>query len=203
MNQTQMARTPDNQRGMSLLELVFSLGVAATIAAVALPMTSGSLDFFRLSGDARGVSNSMAVAKMRAAAHFTQARVFVDVSDGAYRVENWDKDTAAWTGASGWTSLSPSVAFGFGAFEEPPPNTQAAIGQAPLCKDDDGANIAGTACIVFNSRGVPVDSTGAPTAADALYVESGSAVYAATVSATGLIRLWRADSEADGVWVQH
>jgi len=198
-----MGLQADNEDGLSLIELVFALGVAATIAAVAVPMTSGSLDVFRLSGDARGVANSIAVAKMRAAAHFTQARLFVDLAGGAYRIESWDKDATAWVATAGWASLSPGVGFGVGTLEEPPPNSQASIGQAPPCKDDDGADIASTACVVFNSRGVPVDSTGSPTASDAVYVASGSTVYGATVSATGLIRLWRADSAADAAWVQH
>ena len=68
--------------------------------------------------------------------------------------------------------------------------------------DDGGVEIAETASIVFNSRGVPVDATGAPTASGAVYLESGTTVYAATIAATGLVRLWRADSAADGTWVQ-
>jgi Tfp pilus assembly protein FimT len=198
-----MALRTTADRGLSLLELVFSLGVAATVAAVAVPMTSGSLDFFRLSGDGRAIANNVAVAKMRAAAHFTHARLFVDVAGGAYRVESWDKVTGSWLAATGWAALSKSVVFGIGTFDAPPPGTQAAIAQAPACKDDKGSDIAGTSCVLFNSRGVPIDSTGAPTAADAVYVQSGSTVYGTTVSPTGLIRLWRADSAGDGVWTAH
>ena len=45
------------------------------------------------------------------------------------------------------------------------------------------AAIANTACIMFNSRGVPIDSTFAPTGDDALYVTDGMAVYGVTVAA--------------------
>jgi Tfp pilus assembly protein FimT len=190
------------EQGFSLLELVFALAISIVIAAVAVPMTGGSLNYFRLSGDARGVTNSISVAKMRAAAHFTQARLFVDLDEDSYRIESWDKDAASWVAAGGSTYLSSSVDFGMGAFEEPPPNTQAEISQAPLCRNDEGTDIGNSACVVFNSRGVPVDSTGAPTASDALYLESGTTVYAITISATGLIRLWRADSAGDEDWVQ-
>ena len=51
--------------------------------------------------------------------------------------------------------------------------------------------MAGTACIVFNSRGVPVDSTNAPTAGDAYYVADGAVVYGVTVSTGGMVQLWR------------
>jgi hypothetical protein len=156
-----------------------------------------------VSGDARGVANSLAVAKMLAAAHFTQTRLFVDLSDDTYHLESWDKDADEWTTVGGLTTLTSSVSFGVGDMDEPPPNTQAAIAQASLCKDEDGGNIGNTACVVFNSRGVPIDATGAPTAAGALYVTSGTIVYGSTVSATGLIRLWRADTAGDGNWVLH
>ena len=48
------------------------------------------------------------------------------------------------------------------------------------------AAIANTSCIVFNSRGVPVDDNDLSTAADAIYVTDGTAVYVATVAATVL-----------------
>ena len=60
--------------------------------------------------------------------------------------------------------------------------------------------------IVFNSRGVPIGPSGAPTgteppiATDALYVTDGSAVYGATVSATGMIRLWQTRPTATPTW---
>ena len=47
--------------------MVFVLGLICTISAIAVPMVAGALAEFRVSGDARGVSNAIAVAKMRAA----------------------------------------------------------------------------------------------------------------------------------------
>jgi hypothetical protein len=60
-----------------------------------------------------------------------------------------------------------------------------------------GAAIANTACILYNSRGIPVDpsgaapNVGAPTGNDALYLTDGTAVYALTLSATGQSRVYR------------
>jgi hypothetical protein len=54
---------------------------------------------------------------------------------------------------------------------------------------------------MFNSRGIPVDSTGAPVASGALYLTDGSAVYGVTVAATGMIRLWRTFPYATPNWV--
>jgi hypothetical protein len=84
----------------------------------------------------------------------------------------------------------------------PPPNTQAGIALSPPCRDDDGAAIDNTACVLFNSRGVPVDTSGVPTGAGGLYVTDGAAIYGVTIAASGLTRLWRAQSAATPVWVR-
>jgi hypothetical protein len=88
-----------------------------------------------------------------------------------------------------------------------PPFSQAAIGQASACVAEvTGAAIGNTACILFNSRGIPVNANGAPPAvgaprSDALYVTDGLAVYGETISATGLIKLWRTNPTATPNWI--
>ena len=66
--------------------------------------------------------------------------------------------------------------------------------------------IANTACVVFNSRGIPVvdaaGSTGSPTANQAVYVTDGTAIFAATVTVTGVIRLWRTNPLTVPAWAQ-
>ena len=79
---------------------------------------------------------------------------------------------------------------------------QATIAQAAACTDDMGVPIGNTACLMFNSRGVPIDSTFAPTV-DALYVTDGTAVYGVTVVATGMIRLWHTPPVSTPTWVLH
>ena len=83
------------------------------------------------------------------------------------------------------------MSFSFAGVPSAPPNTQATIAQPGQCLNNAGAAIANTACIIFNSRGVPVDTTGAPTGAYAAYITDGSAVYGVTLSATGMMRTWR------------
>ena len=96
--------------------------------------------------------------------------------------------------------LSNGVGFGFSSVGTPPPNTQVSIAQAGACKDDAGADISGSACIVFNSRGLPVDSTGGPTGVGAFYLTDNNSVYAVTVSATGMMRFWRTVTSATPSW---
>jgi hypothetical protein len=82
-----------------------------------------------------------------------------------------------------------------------PPNTQSTIAQAPPCRDNAGMGIGNTACVIFNSRGLPVDAAGAPTALDAVYVTDGSSVYGITVSATGMMRTWKTSAQGTPSWV--
>lgn len=186
--------------GFSLIEMLFVVGITAVIAAIAVPMMRNTMGDFRIRGDARSVTNAVSLAKLRAASDFTNVRMYVDLSTNSFHIESYDKTAVAWNTEGGTTGLSATDSFSFGAITMPPPNTQAVIGQAPLCKTAANADIAGTACVIFNSRGVPVDSTGAPTGADALYVTDGTAVYGVTLSATGLIQQWRTNVGATN-WV--
>ena len=64
--------------GYSLLEALVVAAIAATLAAIAIPMSNNVIGYARLSGDARSISNAVAVAKMRAASDFTKARNLLD-----------------------------------------------------------------------------------------------------------------------------
>lgn len=181
-------------RGYSFLEILAVMSITVVVAAIAVPMSGNALGFFRLSGDARKLSNALAVTKMRAASDFSQSRLYVDKTTKQFRTETFQKLPApgSWVTESGDTTLSAGVSLSFGALATPPANTQAAIDQAPACRDVALAVIANTSCIVFNSRGIPIDpTTGAPTTADAVYITDGSAIYGITVIATGMIQVWR------------
>jgi prepilin-type N-terminal cleavage/methylation domain-containing protein len=194
-------RLLSDRRGYSLIEIMVVVAITGVVGAIAVPMMANTLGFFRLSGDARGVSNSLSVAKMRAASDFSRVRLYVDLSTNSHHIESWDKVNSKWVVEGGTTSLSSNVVFGFGVVGAAPPNTQGVIGQAPKCTDDLGAVIGNTACVMFNSRGVPVDSTFSPTALDAVYLTDGLAVYGVTAAATGMIRLWRTLPNAVPTWV--
>jgi prepilin-type N-terminal cleavage/methylation domain-containing protein len=194
--------------GFTLLETMFVVGIVAVIAAIAIPMTGNQLNYLRLSGDARNIANALMLAKMRAAATFTQARLYVDLNAKTFRIETWDRSAATpdWKMDGGITYLSGSDHFGYGSVATPPAFTQVSIGQAPACYTRLSAVIVNTACVVFNSRGVPISVSGAPTRTEppigtnAVYLSDNTAVYGATVSATGMIRLWRTAASGTPKW---
>jgi prepilin-type N-terminal cleavage/methylation domain-containing protein len=192
-----------DDRGFSLIEMLMVVALLGVLTAIAVPMSGNTLKYLKLSGDARELANITAVAKMRAAAKFTQSRVYIDRAGRAFYVQTFDKTTSAWVTEGGATSLSSTVNFGFGPVTDPPANTQTTIDQSPECLDTASPPnpIANTSCISFNSRGIPIDSTGSPTGLNAIYVNDGIGVYGITIAATGFIRTWQTNYQATPSWM--
>jgi prepilin-type N-terminal cleavage/methylation domain-containing protein len=195
-------RDVDSPAGFSLLEILVVVGLIGVVSAIAAPMMGNALGFFRLSGDARSTANSIALAKMRASSTFGRVRLFADLTTNQLHLETFDKTTSTWVVEGGTIYLSQRVRFGFDPVAAAPPNTTAAINQAPLCKSNavPPADIANTACIIFNSRGTPIDANLAPSNLGALYLTDGGTVYGVTVSATGMARTWRTVASATPNW---
>ena len=172
------------------------MAVVVTAAAFILPFTRGSLNAMNLTSDARALLSTTSLAKMRAAASFTRARVYVDFGNNTFRVERWNKATNTWVPEGVVKTLSTNVAFSFAGLAAPPANTQPAIAQAPQCLDNAGVASANTGCVVFNSRGVPVDNLGVPVATGAYYLTDSATVFGVTVSTGGMLQLWRSNLTA-------
>lgn len=202
--------------GFSLVELLIVVVISLIVTAMAVPNFITTLRNYRTNGDARDINSSILLAKMRGAANFTRARVYFDITGRTFRIEVWNKTASPTCAANTWCTeggaptLSQEVNFGYGTLGTPPPGTQTTMGQGCAsgstctlqCKPGaannptGGADIADTTCIMFNSRGIPVDNTGAPFGDNAIYIIGGGSVYASTVSATGQSVAWRTDANA-------
>lgn len=198
--------------GFTLIEIMIVVLVSIILVAFAVPKFLTIRNSLRVSGDIRNIAELTGQAKLRAASGFTHARVYADLNGNTFQLENWNKANTCWVADSDPTNtcltysssapsgtvlnLSQGDTFGFGALTAGPTPGQTTIGQAAQCLDNSGNAINNTACIVFNSRGIPVDATNAPIATGAFYVSNGSVVDGVTVSATASIQTWSASVDA-------
>ena len=181
------ARRQKFENGFSLIELAIVVTIILLILSLALPSVLSSMRAFRASADARSIAAQLALAKMRAANRFTQARLNCDTTTNSCRVETCtskDASTCNTFTAEGETiNLSPGSSFSFGTITTPAGSQ---------------TSIQNSAQILFNSRSIPVDNSGAVTGNYALYVMNPAGnQYAVTVYASGRIAVWRYNS---GVW---
>jgi prepilin-type N-terminal cleavage/methylation domain-containing protein len=193
--------------GFTLAEMLIVCLVMGVIAAISVPGIARTVTGARLTGDARNVANAIATAKIRAAAKFTRVRLFVNQVDDTYHVEWFDRTAGTdgeWQSDGGTRSLSSGVSFGYADVAAPPPSSHAAVGDTPQCLTNPPAPVAigNTACIMFNSRGIPIDDTGAATASGVIYVQDEIAVYGVAVAATGMVGLWRTYLATEDTWVR-
>jgi prepilin-type N-terminal cleavage/methylation domain-containing protein len=198
------------ERGFSLTELLIAILVIGVIAAIAIPQTIAIVRNQRIRGDAHSLAGSVSIAKMRAGSDFTQARLYLDLAANKFRVDVWDQTNGCWhpdeapdgtcaddvTPGPTAVALSTGVTAGFAGAGGPPPQTTAALAQASPCTDKTRLTpIPNTACIVFNSRGIPLNSL-----PGGLYITDTNTVSAVTVNASGMAQTWSTSATGGGNW---
>jgi len=201
-----------DERGFTLVETLIVLVIFSVLVAFAIPTYLSIQKSVRIAGDIRSIAGLTAQAKLRAASDFTHARVYADLNGNTFQEQVWNKTSSCWVADSDPTNtcltytsgapsgtvinLSQGDTFGFGARAAGPTLGQATIGQAAQCLDNTGSAINNTACIVFNSRGIPINPiTLAPIATGAFYVTNAIVVDGVTVSATASIQTWSASAD--------
>jgi Tfp pilus assembly protein FimT len=208
------------ERGFTTTEMLVVIMVSMILVAFTVPNYLRIQTSLRAAGDLRNISDLTAQAKLRAASDFTHARVYADLNGNTFQLQVWYK--AGNSGNGCWvvdsdptntcltfSSSAPSGAvinlsqgdtFGYGALTAGPTPGQTTIGQAAQCLDNSGSAINNTACIVFNSRGIPINATLTPIATGAFYLTNGTVVEGVTVSATGSLQTWSATDASPSSW---
>jgi prepilin-type N-terminal cleavage/methylation domain-containing protein len=195
-----MKRLQSNQ-GYSLVETMAAMAILGVLGAFSVPMVSSATSGIKLRDHANAIADLIGLAKLRATSEFSRSRLYVDLSDRSYVIQIWDATAGDWVDEQAPVELPRGIDFGWGDLESPPPNTQAEIAFAAACVDKDEEAIEDTACIMFNSRGIPIDKDNAPQGGNAFYLTDGTGVRAITVTATPLIRRWWSSAGA-AAWVR-
>lgn len=208
---------PGANAGFSMLELLIVIAVMAIVAAMAIPSWQRMQKNARLTGDGHNLASTLSVAKMRAAADFTQSRLFFFTGTDKkqyFRVDVWNKtanggtagcwvpdavtnpatngnDCIANTSYKGSENyLSTGVSAGYGSLSTSP-FTSLTMGQASACKQGGTTPTSGTD--MSNTSCILFNSRGFPTtsagvtSAAGIYITDGTRVYGITTNAMGLV----------------
>ena len=187
--------------GYTLVEIMVAMAVLGILGAFAVPMVESTTQGIKLRDQANAIADLIGLAKLRATAEFSRSRLYVDLAAESYVIQVWDGDAGEWVSERAAVDLPFGISFGWGELDEPPPNTQVALAFAQACVDKDGDDIDKTACIMFNSRGIPIDKDNSPIGGNAFYLTDGTGVRAITVTATPLIRRWWSSAKSPN-WVR-
>lgn len=174
------------EHGFSLIELMVVVIILIILSALAIPVISSMTQSLRISGDIRGISAQLSLARMTAASKGAKTQLNFNLTANTYQIEVYNSSAGAYQLQGGVTSLSNSDSFGFGSLTTP-------AGQQ--------STIAETSPIYFNSRGIATDSSGNATANSAIYVTNTQGQYfAVAVSIAGQPTAYRYSGSA---WVPY
>jgi Tfp pilus assembly protein FimT len=185
-------RSSKPSNGFSLVELSAVVFIFMVIVAIAVPNVMELLRTNRLTGDARGLARQLSLARQRAGAEFTWAEIVINTAATpvSYTLQLCStKATSTCTTFTpdtqgGTQYLSTTTTLGFGN------STGAAGGQTTAAQ---------TTTVIFNSRGIPIDTTGAPIVTDTIYLtDTGGNACAVSLTLSGHVNAWI----YNGGWVQ-
>ena len=167
-------------RGFTRVELMVVAAVMLVLAAIAIPRVSSVVQTYRVGADARSLASQLTLARVTAGSQNTDARInFNSCTAGStnYQLEIYNQGSSTWQQLGGQTPLSTGISYGYGSISTPV-GSQSSITNSPCY-------------VIFNSRGLPVDSSGNPTANYTIYIiNNQNLCFAITVLLSGRIQVF-------------
>jgi prepilin-type N-terminal cleavage/methylation domain-containing protein len=186
------------QTGYTLLEMLFVVSLGATLAAVALPLTSSTVDRLRAASAARYVAGRLATARLEAIRRSTTVALRFD------RVDN-DYTMTPFVDGNGNGLRAAEIPLGI---DRPSGRAErlgerfdgTGFGVLPGVPDMDGNTTSAQGVRIGVSAFLSLAPDGSATSGT-LYVHSRRAQYAVRVlGATGRVRVFRYD-EGERTWI--
>jgi Tfp pilus assembly protein FimT len=174
------------ERGFSLAELTLILAVGTIITATSVPIFTTSMRSMRLAGDARNICDVLTQARLESTAQMTRYKLVFSTSNSSWHLEKLNQ-------ATGTFAAEGSTNYLYDGLSNCGISFQSQSTSAP-----SGFPTTSSASIMFNSRGIPIDNNGTPTANNIIYLNYSNKDYAITVSLTGKVQLWQ---KLGGTWV--
>jgi prepilin-type N-terminal cleavage/methylation domain-containing protein len=87
MSTTGRNRGGRGEQGWTLIELLVVVAVSGLMLALAITPTVGAMRALRIGTDRRALVTTIALARMRAAAGFTRARVYANLNNRRFRLD--------------------------------------------------------------------------------------------------------------------
>ena len=172
-------------KGFSMVELVMLVGMIVIMMAISIPMLSSSMRDMQLVADARSIASTLTVAKLTATSQMTHCRLSFDLTNNEWQIEKLNRSNGQFELQQDTNQLSRGVANSGITFKT-------SSDSAP-----SGFPTSSSSAITFNSRGIPIDGAGVPTASNIIYLSKNPSDYAVSVSLAGKVQLWRL---AEGQW---
>src|SRR5207249_9596127 len=73
--------------GLSTVDLALGILIGMVLLAMGIPPVANTAKWYNLSGAARAIASQATLARMRAAADFTQVRLNVNLTAGTYTID--------------------------------------------------------------------------------------------------------------------
>ncbi len=175
-----------NQSGFSLVELSVVMGMMAVVAAFSVPMITSSLDSIKLVSDVRSIATTMNYAKQNAMSQMTHYQVAFGLTDSTWSVK---KQISG--GSFVVQDVPNALACGLASSNIAFRATTSSSAPAGFTQTSSSSTIE------FNSRGVPVDTSGQITPA-IVYLGNSEHDFAVSVALSGKVQIWKS---LNGQWV--